>query len=232
MTSAKQLAANRANAKRSTGPKTERGKARSRMNAWKHGLTAEDVVLFHEDPNDFNELRAELWEQHQPRPGMESMTVERLAALEWRLRRAPVFEAALLDTYCTNIAEQDARAAAFNAQRKARYAAEGLVEDHKAEMLNEAEAQEENDFEPSHYLGQALIDDAGGNEALRKLSRYEAGLMAAYVKTLEMLLLVQSFRPDRSESTIEEGSRTTDAAPTAKKGIPRFRPKLLKGGAT
>ena len=45
MTSSKQIQANRANAKKSTGPKTEAGKARSRRNAWKHGLTAETLII-------------------------------------------------------------------------------------------------------------------------------------------------------------------------------------------
>ena len=40
MTSGRQLAANRANARRSTGPKTAAGKARSAGNARRHGLTA------------------------------------------------------------------------------------------------------------------------------------------------------------------------------------------------
>jgi len=38
MTSARRLAANRANAKKSTGPKTKRGKLRASSNATKHGL--------------------------------------------------------------------------------------------------------------------------------------------------------------------------------------------------
>lgn len=39
MASEKQIAANRANAKRSTGPKTAVGKSRSRRNAFRHGLS-------------------------------------------------------------------------------------------------------------------------------------------------------------------------------------------------
>lgn len=45
MTSEKRLAANRRNAQRSTGPRTQDGKARSRLNAVKHGLAASLPVL-------------------------------------------------------------------------------------------------------------------------------------------------------------------------------------------
>ena len=41
MASEKQIAANRANAKRSTGPKTAAGRARSSRNAYRHGLSLE-----------------------------------------------------------------------------------------------------------------------------------------------------------------------------------------------
>ena len=62
MTTSKQLVANRANSKKSTGPKTAAGKARSRMNACRHGLTAEDIVAPCESPERFEALRAALWE--------------------------------------------------------------------------------------------------------------------------------------------------------------------------
>ena len=97
MASDKQLIANRANAMRSTGPKTAAGKALSRMNAHKHGLTAETIVIGDEDPRAFDLLRAQLEEEHNPRPGIESELVERMAALMWRIRRVPVFEAALIE---------------------------------------------------------------------------------------------------------------------------------------
>src|SRR6187399_2838836 len=96
MSTEKQIAANRANAKRSTGPNTSGGKARSRMNAWKHGLRAETVIIAGEDAKDLQAIQRELWEEHQPEPGMESLLVERLAHYAWRMRRAVVFEAALL----------------------------------------------------------------------------------------------------------------------------------------
>jgi hypothetical protein len=53
MTSLRQIEANRRNALRSTGPKTEEGKKRSRRNAVRHGLTAETVIEMLEDPEDY-----------------------------------------------------------------------------------------------------------------------------------------------------------------------------------
>ena len=56
MTSVKQLKANRRNAMASTGPKTMEGKNRSRRNSFKHGLTAETIVTFHEEAADVKSL--------------------------------------------------------------------------------------------------------------------------------------------------------------------------------
>ena len=54
MTTNAQMKANRKNAKKSTGPRTEEGKSRSAKNALKHGLLARDIVLPGEDPADFD----------------------------------------------------------------------------------------------------------------------------------------------------------------------------------
>jgi hypothetical protein len=48
--------ANRINAQRSSGPRTELGKSRSKMNALKHGLSAKKIVIGDEDPKEFETL--------------------------------------------------------------------------------------------------------------------------------------------------------------------------------
>jgi hypothetical protein len=97
MSSVNQLKANRANARRSTGPNTVSGKARSSMNACKHGLTAQTVVIGDEDPAQFDCLRKVLEQDFDPHSMIERELVERLAGIVWRLRRMPKFEAALVE---------------------------------------------------------------------------------------------------------------------------------------
>ena len=77
MTSPARLAANRKNAKKSTGPRTEEGKQRAQTNAVKHGLTARVVLLSSEKHEDYKQ-RAEGWfDSLQPRDGLEVVMAER-----------------------------------------------------------------------------------------------------------------------------------------------------------
>jgi hypothetical protein len=96
MTSQKQIRANRRNAKKSTGPKTEGGKARSKQNALKHGLRSSEIVTPDEDPADYEELRQELEKSLAPVGFVETVLVERVATHLWRLRRCVRIEACLL----------------------------------------------------------------------------------------------------------------------------------------
>ncbi len=97
MATAKQAAANRRNAARSTGPRTKPGKARSSRNALKHGLSAEQVVMFDEDPAAFEALRSDLFEHYQPTDPVAEHLVEQVAASIWRLRRVPEIEAGIFE---------------------------------------------------------------------------------------------------------------------------------------
>ena len=58
MTSFRQFEANRSNAEKSTGPKTEEGKRQSRRNAMRHGLCAETVIETVEDVDDYKGFEA------------------------------------------------------------------------------------------------------------------------------------------------------------------------------
>jgi len=90
------LAANRANARKSTGPKTEAGKARSRENAYKHGLTGEGVVLPTEDAGRVAGRFVGLMEEFAPGTLMGGILVKRAAMLSVRLDRCYEQEAANL----------------------------------------------------------------------------------------------------------------------------------------
>ena len=94
MATAAQLAANRANAQASTGPKTEAGKARSARNALKHGLCAERLLLDGEDPAAWAALRADYFARLQPCGEAEARLVDRIAQLAFRRERGSPAEAA------------------------------------------------------------------------------------------------------------------------------------------
>ena len=96
MASARQIEANRLNALKSTGPKSEAGKRRSRRNAVRHGLTAETVIAVLEDAEDYKAFEASVTADFDARTAVERELVLRLASLLWRLRRATAIETGLL----------------------------------------------------------------------------------------------------------------------------------------
>jgi hypothetical protein len=96
LTSAKKIAANRANARKSTGPKTQAGKDVSRRNSLVHGLTAGVLFLDHEDPAEFHALREAFLAEYPPTDVLDREYVDRLASIVWRMRRIPLFEGTLI----------------------------------------------------------------------------------------------------------------------------------------
>ena len=79
-------AANQANAKSSTGPKTDRGKEHSRNNALRHGILARNVVLStHEQRAKYRELQHACKTEFSPKGLLENFFVEEIATLFWKL---------------------------------------------------------------------------------------------------------------------------------------------------
>jgi hypothetical protein len=92
MTSDRQIAANRLNARKSTGPRTATGKSRSSRNALRHGLTAQTVLKPTEDPAEYRAFERAIITDFSPASTIERVLVVRLASLLWRLRRATAME--------------------------------------------------------------------------------------------------------------------------------------------
>jgi hypothetical protein len=93
MTSEKKAEANRRNALKSTGPRTPEGKAAVRLNALRHGLRSEEILLPGEDKEALRELDAYLRAELQPVGELENLLIDRVVAAYWRLRRLGRVEA-------------------------------------------------------------------------------------------------------------------------------------------
>ncbi len=85
MATEKQIEANRRNAARSTGPKTEAGKARSRANATTHGLAAELPVADAERSPDFDDRRAKWAAEVRPEGELAGWALDRAVAASMRI---------------------------------------------------------------------------------------------------------------------------------------------------
>ena len=90
-----QIAANRRNSQRSTGPKTTEGKERSRRNSLKHGLTGEGVALTDEDAADVAERIQTLEAELQPSGLSSRLFLRRFAYLSIRLERCERLDTAV-----------------------------------------------------------------------------------------------------------------------------------------
>src|SRR6267143_1604678 len=85
-------ARNRANAAHSTGPKTEAGKKRSSLNAYRHGLTGQTIILPAEDLDAYQAFTRTFFNDYKPVGTLEKQLVQSLADTSWRLNRVAALE--------------------------------------------------------------------------------------------------------------------------------------------
>jgi hypothetical protein len=181
------------------------------MNAWKHGLAADTIVISDEDPEQFLDLCAALEDEFMPKSRLARELVHRLATLLWRLRRIPVLEAAIFDA----LRGERKMSAEEEATRK-RQLGEDLRRllpnlpppEVAAKIIAEAEEgvappppppPDEQTHDDRRITGLALIKDGQHHDTLGKLSRYEASLMAGLGNTLQILHVVQKLGADEDQ---------------------------------
>lgn len=97
MASQKQVEANRVNAKLSTGPKSETGRAIASQNSKRHGLFSRQILLEGESKKEFELLQIEFYQQCMPQGFLEELFCERALTAAWRLSRVTQMETMLID---------------------------------------------------------------------------------------------------------------------------------------
>lgn len=88
MSTPAQISANRANAEKSTGPRSDAGKASSAHNSFRHGLTGPFCILPWENADEFHSLECDFTNEHQPVTATEFILVKEMAQSHWLSQRA------------------------------------------------------------------------------------------------------------------------------------------------
>ena len=187
MTSYRQINANRRNAFKSTGPKTEAGKQVSRCNAVRHGLTAETVIGALEDAEDYKAFEAAITADYDAQSAVERELVLRLASLLWRLRRATTIETGLFEIQAEHLSDFRKARQISPASREIVYALFNTSSDRQARSPGLANLIETNhapgpasthsQVAPDVELARCFLRLCNlPNYALDRLSRYEATL--------------------------------------------------------
>ena len=97
---------NKANAQKSTGPRTAAGKQRSSLNALRHGLTGHTVVLPTEDHSAYQLHSHAFLGEYQPKGATETQLVQSLLDTSWQLNRAAAVETNLFSLGITEMEDR------------------------------------------------------------------------------------------------------------------------------
>ncbi len=147
------------------GPRTPEGKARSRLNALKHGLTATlPVILPGEDPDNLQTLAESMRDDLQPASAFEGDLVEHLISIAWRRRRIPAIEA-------------------------------DLYRQHNETLRQNGQPPPPiTDASPARIISAYLTSATDKTDPLARLHRHESSLKRDFDKTLAQLRQLQASR--------------------------------------
>jgi hypothetical protein len=191
--------ANRANAQKSTGPRTGQGRTRASLNRLLHGLRVSTPVLPGEDPGALIELTGKVTADVQQRGVVEEFMAERVAMGMWRLRRAERAELGVLAGRLLEVERDRADRLQYRCEVDAfeqlmvREASITDAAGHReaTALLAEIESTEEDDL-PT--LGLAIAKDATGSGTIDLALRYRTATERSLFRTLRELRDLQAAR--------------------------------------
>ena len=201
MATENQIFANRLNAKKSTGPKTAKGKLRSRENAIRHGLTAETIIGVLENAHDYEAFEAAIVLEYQPQTTVAHELVARLASLLWRLRRATAIESGLfqiqgklirrrqLDNRAKQMQSSGPLKLFHNILRDAEHTRARTLPSTRGEATEVAQDQTTTKTRlPRLHVANCFLRLANlDNDIFGRISRYEASLWRQVAQTMLVL---------------------------------------------
>jgi hypothetical protein len=176
----KQLAANRANAALSAGPRTPEGKARSARNSVKHGFTASTFAVVRlEDVHEVAHLASDLVSVYQPVNSQELLALQRMALSQQAILRAARLESGLF-TACLNETLEANDHPAFPMNQE--LAGDGDIEVTRAQNRN-------------YLLGEGFLRLARQSNGWTLFLRYQAQAERQYRRALEDFDRLKALRP-------------------------------------
>ena len=197
MRTQKQISASRENAKKSTGPRTTEGKARSSKNALKHGLMAQDAVIPGEDPAEFDRHLTKLEDTYLPRNYVEKELVRQIGDAMWRMQRLSRIESAVISASI-----ERTRAYQFD------FRVDRIKQGHEGDL---------------QLLGESMLS---GTKFLNNLARYDAHLNRRFYRAVELMMKIRTEERKSREAQAAADDSTAYRDPSHRNrgvdGSPRF----------
>jgi hypothetical protein len=188
MSTKEQIKANRNNAQKSTGPKTDEGKAAVSQNAVKHGIFAQSVI-YGENEADYEAFHDNFLAELAPVGAVELMLAERAVSLSWRLRRAERMQNEVIE-------DMIGRKVTCNPARRAResyYANQGIYRGDPRRDLDDLP------------LGRIATNDFAYCRVIDRMLMYERRIENSLHKTLRELerqRLIRQFHQQEAEQEL------------------------------
>jgi len=204
MATAAQVRANRANAQKSTGPRTSAGKETASQNALKHGLLAREAVIQGEDPEEFERYREWMLEELAPAGPVEAMLAGRVVGLSWRLRRAERLQNAALAAL-----DEGTPTPLLTAR----------LDEWKRLKGSQADQSVSGVADEDITLGRVVAEDFAEARVLDRMLMYERRIESSLFRTMAELRKGREARQAREAAVREEESRSEPRLQTGQESV-------------